>query len=1128
MLPGNMKRLAVAIMLLSASLSAGARPMPYLSENFKTSNGLSDNFVKSLLCDSRGIIWIGTAVGLDYYDGYRIHHCPISEYVSSKYVTSIIEDKAGKIWFSTTRELVCIDLKTGSVRNIEMDLGPLPNLTRLALSPTGEIWVPFDKKGLLKIDTGTLKVSHSDCPLKAVDFDEDGTTYGVLDDNTIITSKDYCESYTPLFEDFNPFDGKKIVSIIHAGDFLFTGIQDFVTIIRTKDRRLYNKPWIYIADASAAEDGTVWVATNNGIYHADSLMNEVGHYSYDEGTIPDNATKSICLDKTGGIWIGTYFEGLCHLCPNTAEIELAQPFNNHKTRVLPIVRDNQGKIWLGTETEGLLRYDPKSDSYEHIPLPLSSKNIISLLLDGTDLIISCFSQSSPILKLDINTLKSSEFYRPFNRKIDFIQKTSSGDYFLAGLSPPQMFGNPEKGFQKILDHPVSKIIECAKDDYWAVRTSSPIRRYRNGAWKEYLVPGEKNPIGANDLALDRDGKLWIIGSYGLLMFYDPETDSIIPHSNISDSRVFSLSEDADGYFWITTDKGIITFDKNTGKKRLFTKRDGLDFSNFNTGYPVIGDDGRLYAGTSDGWMSFNTAKMHEPRDISDVLFTGYSIEESVASGSTSDNLILLSESIHLRHRNSSFSVRMSAFDYSMPRSYVLEYRLYGMNNEWRTVQDGEVSFSKLKPGKYSLQIRKVLNDGSVADGISSMPIQIDVPLLLSAPFIILYLALLAISAALIYSFASRKAAAKAALEAKIKGERMEAARQKEMYLSKVAFISNMAGKIKTPLSLIKLPTESLLEKFNSYPDKSVTNELNTISRNSDALSDFMDELLDFQKIEKETFNFEKYLKKEYDAPSASQFQEHSSTILIVEDNADMRDIFRNRFNQLFDIVEVASAAEAKATVKSGKIPSIVISEIILGENDDGFSLCRELKKNEYTTLVPVILIGPSDDPDYRLRSLRAGADSFLPKPFSADVLTAMVSGLLEGRRSIRKYFSENPAIDPVKLRSESPDNVFMVDLNKYIRDKLNVESLRVDEIAGEFAMSPSKLQKKIKELTGLSVAEYIIQVKIKKACELLSDKSLSIAEISSAVGFSSPAYFSDCFRRKKGMTPNQYRKQGKI
>lgn len=254
--------------------------------------------------------------------------------------------------------------------------------------------------------------------------------------------------------------------------------------------------------------------------------------------------------------------------------------------------------------------------------------------------------------------------------------------------------------------------------------------------------------------------------------------------------------------------------------------------------------------------------------------------------------------------------------------------------------------------------------------------------------------------------------------------------------------------------------------------------------------------------------------------------------MLVEDNTELRTFLRSIFASEFRVVEAANGAEGLEKALS-LVPDIIISDVMMPEKD-GLQMMRELHDNMTTSHIPMVLLTAKTAIESMLEGLEYGADDYITKPFSATYLKARVRNILERRKKFQEMYREmlmnmatspdEPTAEESKAPEMSPnDRKFMDKLMALMEKNLDNGDLIVDDLVKDMAVSRSVFFKKLKSLTGLAPVEFIKEMRINRAVQLIETGEYSMTQIAYMVGINDPRYFSKCFKQKMGMTPTEYR-----
>lgn len=249
------------------------------------------------------------------------------------------------------------------------------------------------------------------------------------------------------------------------------------------------------------------------------------------------------------------------------------------------------------------------------------------------------------------------------------------------------------------------------------------------------------------------------------------------------------------------------------------------------------------------------------------------------------------------------------------------------------------------------------------------------------------------------------------------------------------------------------------------------------------------------------------------------------TVLVVEDNSEMRRFLKDELSEEFSIIEAEDGLDAIEKLRDNFV-NLIVCDLMMPRMD-GFELCRKLKNDVNFSQIPIVILTAMNSLQSRMHTLDCGADAYIEKPFSLDLLKIQINNLLHTREKLYEAFRLNPSVKESSLTSSSVDNIFMNKLNAYINDNISVEHLNMEQLAAAVNMSYSSLYRKIKLLTGMVPIDYVRIFRLKRAAELLLQDNMQIQEISYQVGFSSPAYFSSCFSKYYKKSPSDYVKESK-
>ncbi|NME68653.1 ATP-binding protein [Flammeovirga aprica] len=282
-----------------------------------------------------------------------------------------------------------------------------------------------------------------------------------------------------------------------------------------------------------------------------------------------------------------------------------------------------------------------------------------------------------------------------------------------------------------------------------------------------------------------------------------------------------------------------------------------------------------------------------------------------------------------------------------------------------------------------------------------------------------------------------------------------------------------------------------------------------------------------QIFDKEALNRKKYVlavgkhKSTATTPSSSSKKQ---SVLLVEDNYELRSYLREALQEHYQIVEASDGVNALEILESRNI-DIIISDVMM-PNMDGFTLCEKVKTNLKISHVPMILLTAKNDQEDKIKGIHLGADAYIQKPFDLELLHVTINQLLKSRqvifdRFIGKYQEEGFE----QTNTTSVDQEFLKTITDYIYENLSDTNLNVEQLAEVLHLSRSQLYRKIKALTGLTATVFIKRIRLEQARKLILAGNNNMSEVGYQTGFSSPSYFTKCYKEHFNILPTQEMKE---
>ena len=256
------------------------------------------------------------------------------------------------------------------------------------------------------------------------------------------------------------------------------------------------------------------------------------------------------------------------------------------------------------------------------------------------------------------------------------------------------------------------------------------------------------------------------------------------------------------------------------------------------------------------------------------------------------------------------------------------------------------------------------------------------------------------------------------------------------------------------------------------------------------------------------------------AEASDKMVKSRRSVVIVDDDSEIRDYLLAELRSLYNVKTFPGAQEAWADISATQ-PDVVVTDLVMS-GMDGMELCRKIRHNPVTNHIPVIILTSSTDETSHLQSIDSGADRFLSKPLSIDLLRSSIAQMISSRETLRGKFSGDSKYDYAEVKVASVGANLLDRVMDVIKRNLDNPEFGVDDLSREVGMSRVHLNRKLKESRGISPSSLIKSTRMKQAAYLLVHDKVNISEVAYRVGFSTPSYFSNSFRSYFGLSPKEF------
>lgn len=846
------------------------------------STSLTDNYILSLFEDSKKRLWVGTRTGINRYDRLRDRfvRIPLPDNSSGNsspepMIWSIVEDRAGRIWFTTNQGLYCFDEQ----------------------SKNEPLTLVFEASRYRDLPLGCNNVMSF--------YEDNKKNIWISTANGVLVFEPYRSgSALRLRRHFRQREGElnseevRVVQEVQDGIFWFGTREGGINVYNTLTRQftyLVHQP--HAKGRSLASNdvrsiirdrfGGYWIGTINGLNHYSETEGFLTYSAndYDQFSLTSNSIRPIFQDARGSVWIGTFYSGVCvydrHM-PIFRNYAYSPYVSSLSYNVVSgILEDSPGNLWVGTEGGGLNYMDRSGhvfQQYRHDaadPGSLSHNHVKSLHLDQRgDLWVGTYHGGLNLLRKGSSTFQHvrhdpSVPHSLSHNNVYVIKEDKEGNMWFGtyggglNLKKPgrdmhfESYRAGKTGRYHISSDLVRAVFIDSRGNLW-VGTEDGLNLRRPGTDHfEVLRFSPDNPgsISGNvviSIFEDSRNRVWF-GTYkdGLNQYHH-DTRSFSRFSErdgLPGNNVFGILEDQQK-LWLSTNNGICSFDPESGSVRSYNTKDGIGGNEFSIGAYCKAGDGQLIFGGTHGLTAFYPRNFSASNYVPPIVFTDFRLfNEPVVPGEKHvlEKPISVTDTIVLTHKQNIFTIEFSAINYVLPEKNRYAYRLEGLENQWNYVNVPSATYTNLHAGTYTLLAKGSSNDGIWNEVPARLTIRILPPPWKTWWAYVIYTALIAATIHMIIRFTKIRSR----LEHELQLEHLENERQREINEIKLNFFTSISHEFRTPLTLILAPVQHLLTHMNL--DENARTMMATVKNNSLRLLNLVNQLLDFRKQESGNF-----------------------------------------------------------------------------------------------------------------------------------------------------------------------------------------------------------------------------------------------------------------------------------
>lgn len=877
-----MKSFYCLIISLSIHLCGYAiLPTQFHFRHYNIENGVSSNNISTLFQDQKGYIWIGTENGLNRFDGNQFtlyqKNNPLYSNFHANSINTICETTDKELWLGTDNGVFIYnqvkDTFTPFVKQTSDKTSITSWITHIIQDKAGNIWIATHKQGIFLFNTQTDKLTQFEIP------QNDNIVTRILNDeqNNIWLSGPY--QLCKLNKVNNTFETyaieEKTESIYSmalwedSSNHIWIGTWDkglWKLDPRTKQVEKYltgekGKGILHIHSILEYSPELLLIGSDDGL----TIFNPVTHESFlydnygdSEKSLSDKFIYPILKDREGGVWIGTYYNGINYLPPYCGQFNgysesSDTPYFNSRI-ISRFCEGENGNIWIASDDSGLSCFNPSTMQFLDFNgrEKLNKHNLHALCMIDKDLWIGTYGNGIQILNIQTGVIKNYSISNGLDENsIYSIFKDSQGQIWTGSMNGICQYDAQKQRFNpiKYLEALVIEIAEDAKGNLWIATQGKGLFRYspqKNKEWKKYGLEKGFNSLTVNHLCINKDNEIWAATSEGLYL-YNPLKDIFTYQPLRLPNECINAILEGEDCLWLTTAKGLVKYTPATQETQIFTKSDGLQSEAFIMASALKTRNGEFYIGSINGFNTFYPHQLKLNTQKPNVVLTSLEIFnqkiDTQKDGTLPEAIDHLKE-IHLSYKDNVITLNYAALSYCTPQKNQYAYMLEGFDKGWNYVgSQHSTTYTNLPAGTYTFRVKASNNDNIWNEEGTSIRIIVHPPFYLSLPFKIGYVLLFLLALGLLLRYVIRRSEKKHAKAI----DELNSKKEIEIHEAKINFFTMIAHEIRTPVSLIIGPLEKIMQ--STHIPTNERQELEIIDRNSQRLLYLVNQLLDFRKVE---------------------------------------------------------------------------------------------------------------------------------------------------------------------------------------------------------------------------------------------------------------------------------------
>ena len=879
----------IIFMLVSGVTFGSLRAQHNLFSHFnKENSGLSYDSVREIFQDSRGYIWIGTYKGLSRYDGTRFKNYDRGDFgVTSDFINVIREDLDGNLWIGTDNGVVVYDYTEDVFSRLAdmvpgQDNVPDDRIFAIERNSAGVMWISSRDRGLYSYVPQSRQLCHHPMSeseavnnIYRIAIDRNDNLYLAVYCDDIYVAPSDASSCKVLDLNGNSglFKGDDVEGIVISGksnDVLYvaskrSGLVE-VDVRCGKCTALHTLPKdVRPTNLTYDPNKCLWLSTTNGLvsYNLDTGSSHLYLSNpRDQFSLSDSYITEVYKDSKGCLWVGTQYGGLDCSSPSHTNFTKCYTLSDGTSLEGAIVRsfaeDCKGNLWVATERKGLLKYSDGRLQRHKADIPQA---VLALMDDGDCLWIG--SQKG-ISRMDYKTSVVRK-YIPFDtenrdNRVVTIYKSHAGDIYVATTVGVMKYDRQKDRFEmlpQLTGITIEHMAEDSRGILWMASYSTGVYSYDilHNMLKAHYSPQTGSPDipdMISSVCVDPADNTWIVGFSSGFFHYSRKDDCFRNYSTktlqpLPTDVFFRAVCDDFGHLWLSSDAGLVDFERVKQDVRVYSKADGLLDNEF-TKAAIQLRGGLIAFGSANGFIIFNPRNMRGGDQLSQVTITDmyldYEPVDKVSKEGIFSGNIDLQDKVTLKYTENSFGFSFAVLNSAYPASDRILCMLEGHDQQWSDVSVTKaMHWTDVPAGTYSLLLSNGEFSGNFVGSHKSVTVVVK-PKFWASPLGILIIVLFvsAFLTIVVYVFLRGQK-----IRERRRIEEYRVRKEQEMMKEKMTFFSNIIHEIKTPLTLIRTPLQKIISSGSCAEE--LRDEIEVISNSTDYMNDLVRELLEYVRLE---------------------------------------------------------------------------------------------------------------------------------------------------------------------------------------------------------------------------------------------------------------------------------------